>query len=221
MLSFLFNWERCEILEIRKFYCSNCLWLSQGCFSYGFVSWRCRMSGFVVQGPKSDYCDSSGLKNRLYPNNKLFSGGHYRVSAPGHLPLETMGYPGFRPPGDSLLVPGRWLPPHERCLLKAVEPIMDTYNCGIHLPVNIGRRTTAAWLHCFICKCCVGWDPWLLRLISGLAHYLSHAPPNRENGSCKYCCCEVFCLPKFVLPCSNFWACVWLSCAPWDPGWTL
>ena len=25
------------------------------------------MSGFVVQGPKSDYRDSSGLKNRLYP----------------------------------------------------------------------------------------------------------------------------------------------------------
>jgi len=26
------------------------------------------MSGFVVQGPKSDYRDSSGLKNRLYPS---------------------------------------------------------------------------------------------------------------------------------------------------------
>ena len=25
------------------------------------------MSGFVVQGPKSDYRDSSGLKNGLYP----------------------------------------------------------------------------------------------------------------------------------------------------------
>ena len=25
------------------------------------------MSGFVVQGPKSDYRDSSGLKNRLFP----------------------------------------------------------------------------------------------------------------------------------------------------------
>ena len=25
------------------------------------------MSDFVVQGPKSDYRDSSGLKNRLYP----------------------------------------------------------------------------------------------------------------------------------------------------------
>ena len=24
------------------------------------------MSGFVVQGPKSDYCDSSGLKNGIY-----------------------------------------------------------------------------------------------------------------------------------------------------------
>ena len=28
------------------------------------------MSGFVVQGPKSDYRDSSGLKNGLYPNIK-------------------------------------------------------------------------------------------------------------------------------------------------------
>ena len=28
------------------------------------------MSGFVVQGPKSDYRDSSGLKNRLYPKKK-------------------------------------------------------------------------------------------------------------------------------------------------------
>jgi hypothetical protein len=25
------------------------------------------MSGFVVQGPKSDYRDNSGLKNRLFP----------------------------------------------------------------------------------------------------------------------------------------------------------
>jgi len=25
------------------------------------------MSGFIVQGPKSDYRDSSGLKNGLYP----------------------------------------------------------------------------------------------------------------------------------------------------------
>ena len=52
--------------------------------------------------------------------------GYYRVFAPGHLPLETMGHLGVRPPGDSLLVPGRWFPPHERRLLKAVEPIMDT-----------------------------------------------------------------------------------------------
>ena len=28
------------------------------------------MSGFVVQGPKSDYRDSSGLKNRLFPHLK-------------------------------------------------------------------------------------------------------------------------------------------------------
>jgi len=47
----------------------NRLWLSQGCFSNGFVSWRCRMSGFVVQGPKSDYHDSSWLKNGLYPRH--------------------------------------------------------------------------------------------------------------------------------------------------------
>ena len=69
MLSLLFNWERCEILEIRIFYCSKTSfgWASQGCISNGFVSWRCRMSGFVVQGPKSDYRDSSGLKNGLYP----------------------------------------------------------------------------------------------------------------------------------------------------------
>ena len=29
------------------------------------------MSGFVVQGPKSDNCDSSALKNGLYPFNNI------------------------------------------------------------------------------------------------------------------------------------------------------
>jgi hypothetical protein len=67
-------------------------------------------------------------------NNNLFSGGHYRISAPGHLPLEAMGHLGICPPGDSLLVLGRWLPPHERGLFKIVELVMDGYTyCGIHL----------------------------------------------------------------------------------------
>ena len=71
MLSLLFNWEKCKILEIRKLYCSKtALGWGQGCFSNGFGSWRCRMSGFVVQGPKLDDRNSSELKNRLFPTKE-------------------------------------------------------------------------------------------------------------------------------------------------------
>ena len=56
--------------KFGNFTVANRLWLNQGCFSNGFVSWRCRMSGFIVKRPKSDYRDNSELKNRLYPKLK-------------------------------------------------------------------------------------------------------------------------------------------------------
>ena len=45
------------------------------------------MSGFVIQGPKSDYRDSSGLKNRFFPKkNALLSDlselGEIRLAQP-------------------------------------------------------------------------------------------------------------------------------------------
>jgi hypothetical protein len=46
-----------------------------------------------------------------------------------------MGHLGMCPPGDRLLVLGRWLPPHERGLFKIVEPVMDGHTYyGIRLP---------------------------------------------------------------------------------------
>ena len=70
----LFNWEKCKILEIQKLCCSKtALGWGHRCFSNGFDSWRCRMSGFVVQGPKSDDYDSQGLKNILFPKNMYYT----------------------------------------------------------------------------------------------------------------------------------------------------
>ena len=41
------------------------------------------MSGFIIQGPKSDYRDSLGLKNRLYPKFAIEMGrtGTYSESS--------------------------------------------------------------------------------------------------------------------------------------------
>ena len=50
------------------------------------------MSGFVVQMPKSDYRDSSGLKNKLYPKKKhstICSGDPYYHILPRQGTLQT------------------------------------------------------------------------------------------------------------------------------------
>jgi hypothetical protein len=42
------------------------------------------MSGFVVQGPKSDYRDCSGLKNGLYPKKKLHARSNAAINRYGY-----------------------------------------------------------------------------------------------------------------------------------------
>jgi len=78
--------------------------------------------------------------NILWETSPCLSGGCYWISAPGRLPVETMGHLGVRPPGDSLLVLGRWLPAHERHLLETVEPNRRQFSDGRNRwPVNIGE----------------------------------------------------------------------------------